>query len=109
MPRFSVNDPILVTGGAGFLGQAVVARLEREGYRSVFVPRSRDYDLVHEANVQRLYAAARPRAVIHLAARGWHRRQPGQSRLVLLRQPHDGRAAIPARSFGTRRSLTGSR
>jgi GDP-L-fucose synthase len=69
MTRFGANASIVVTGGAGFLGRAVVARLQREGYRRIFVPRSQDYDLTHEEAVARLYRDAEPQVVIHLAAR----------------------------------------
>lgn len=60
---------ITVTGGAGFLGARVVERLRAQGCRDIFVPRSRDYDLVTADGVARLYADARPDIVIHLAAR----------------------------------------
>jgi len=59
---------ITVTGGAGFLGSHVVARLKAAGAKEIFVPRSRDYDLTDMAAVRRLYADARPQVVIHLAA-----------------------------------------
>src|SRR5689334_268995 len=61
---------IVVTGGAGFLGSAVVRRLKAAGCRpeSVFVVRKADYDLVHEADVKRLYRDQKPDVVIHLAA-----------------------------------------
>ena len=58
----------LVTGGAGFLGTRVVARLHARGAREVFVPRSRDYDLRDVAAVEACLADARPDVVIHLAA-----------------------------------------
>jgi len=60
---------VLVTGGAGFLGSAVVEKLKARGCRDVFVPRSRDYNLVDADAVKRLYLDARPDLVIHLAAR----------------------------------------
>jgi GDP-L-fucose synthase len=73
---------IVVTGGAGFLGSWVVRRLQAEGCRAIVVPRSREFDLVREAAVERLYAEARPEVVIHLAARvggiGANRENPGR-------------------------------
>ncbi len=59
---------IVVTGGAGFLGQRVVAKLKTYQDVEVFVPRSADYNLVEMADVKRLYADTRPDLVIHLAA-----------------------------------------
>jgi GDP-L-fucose synthase len=44
MEGFWAGKRVTVTGGAGFLGQHLVRRLERLG-ASVFVPRRRDYDL----------------------------------------------------------------
>ena len=59
---------ITVTGGAGFLGRSVVRKLKERGCQGVFVPRSRDYNLVEEKAVKRLYRQAKPDIVIHLAA-----------------------------------------
>ncbi len=58
-----------MTGGAGFLGSFVVERLRAQGCADVFVPRSRDYDLVDMGAVKRLYAETQPHVVLHLAAR----------------------------------------
>ena len=59
---------ILLTGGAGFLGQAVQAQLAQRSVKDVVIPRRREYDLTREGDVARLYRDARPDVVIHLAA-----------------------------------------
>src|SRR5205085_4588676 len=45
---------LLVTGGGGFLGSHLVARLEREGHE-VVVARRRDYDLTRWEDGERLF------------------------------------------------------
>ncbi|MFC1964597.1 GDP-L-fucose synthase family protein [Chloroflexota bacterium] len=73
---------VAVTGGAGFLGRYLVRKLEERGCQNVFVPRSRDYDLVDKEGVKKLYQDARPDIVIHLAAVvggiGANRANPGR-------------------------------
>jgi GDP-L-fucose synthase len=66
---FWSSKRITVTGGAGFLGSFVVEKLRARGCTEIFVPRSRDYDLVEMDAVRRLYRDARPDLVLHLAAR----------------------------------------
>ena len=62
------SHSIVVTGGNGFLGKAIVANLKAKGYDKIVVPRSREYDLRHEEAIRRLYESAKPTMVIHLAA-----------------------------------------
>jgi GDP-L-fucose synthase len=73
---------IVVTGGNGFLGKNVVKKLKERGCRNIFVPRSKDYDLVKEEAVARLYRDAKPDIVIHMAAVvggiGANRENPGK-------------------------------
>jgi GDP-L-fucose synthase len=70
-----------VTGGAGFLGSHLVARLRAQGVEPV-VPRRHDYDLTVWADAERLFADARPELVYHLAAEvggiGANRANPGR-------------------------------
>lgn len=73
---------IVVTGGAGFLGSHLVARLEALDPSTIIVPRSSSYDLVNKESVEQLYADARPDIVFHLAARvggiGANQQNPGR-------------------------------
>lgn len=72
---------VMVTGGAGFLGRAVVKRLGSAGVADVFVPRSADYDLRSVDGVGESLRDGRPDVVIHLAAVvggiGANRENPG--------------------------------
>ena len=58
----------MVTGGGGFFGSFVADRLRAEDAKEVFIPRSRNYDLVDPAAVRRAYRDGNPDIVIHLAA-----------------------------------------
>lgn len=76
------DKKIVITGGAGFLGRFLVEKLREKGCNNIFIPRSRDYDLVEKEDVNKLYANTRPNIVIHLAARvggiGANRDNPGK-------------------------------
>jgi GDP-L-fucose synthase len=82
MSDFWSTKRVTVTGGAGFLGSFVVAKLRERGCQNIFIPRSQEYDLVEMESVKRLYLDARPDIVIHLAARvggiGANRENPGK-------------------------------
>ncbi len=73
---------VTVTGGAGFLGQAVLERLAARGVTEVAVPRRSEYDLVHEADASRMYDDLQPDVVLHLAGEvggiGANRANPGR-------------------------------
>jgi len=62
------NKTLLVTGGAGFLGRHVVARLREAGCEQIVVPRSAEYDLRQAADIRRLLHRHKPEVVLHLAA-----------------------------------------
>src|SRR4051794_28140880 len=60
---------VLVTGGTGFLGRAVIATLTRHGADSVATPGSADFDLRDPMQVAAAFDRHEPQLVIHLAAR----------------------------------------
>jgi len=66
---FWTNKRVTVTGGAGFLGSYLVERLREYSCQNIFVPRSKDYNLVEMEAVKRAYQDSKPDIVIHLAAR----------------------------------------
>lgn len=59
---------VVVTGGAGFLGQHMVQGLKRRGVREIFVPHQAEYDLREKTAVLDMLHDANPTMVIHLAA-----------------------------------------
>ncbi|MHC5184643.1 MAG: GDP-L-fucose synthase family protein [Planctomycetota bacterium] len=79
-----MNKKIVITGGAGFLGQHLQHRLKERGYtaENIRVPLIEDYDLTQEADCVRMYEAMQPDIVIHLAAEvggiGANRDNPGR-------------------------------
>ena len=82
MTAFWPGRRVMVTGGGGFLGQAIVRRLRASGADSIFVPRSGDYDLRTREGIDRALADGRPQLVIHAAAVvggiGANRENPGR-------------------------------
>ena len=73
---------VLVTGGSGFLGRALLERLQEAGAK-VAAPAHAEYDLLRESDVTRMFAQHRPEVVFHLAANvggiGYNLAHPGRT------------------------------
>ena len=76
------NGNIVITGGTGFLGQAVCKELRSNKYRNIIPVNSQDYDLRLYEEVKTLYVDTQPDVVIHLAATvggiGANKENPGR-------------------------------
>ena len=73
---------VTVTGGGGFLGRFVTEKLKAFAGVEVFVPRSRDYNLIEKNDIERMLDDSQPDLVIHLAAVvggiGHNQKNPGR-------------------------------
>lgn len=80
--KFWENKNVIVTGGAGFLGQSVVDQLKKRGCKNIFIPRQKEFDLRKESVIKKLYKKVNPDIVLHLAAVvggiGANRENPGK-------------------------------
>ncbi len=74
MTEFWNNKKVIVTGGAGFLGSFVIAKLKERGATDIYIPLIEDYDLTSHDDIARLFdttlAGIDPAnvVIIHLAA-----------------------------------------
>src|SRR6185295_7445032 len=79
---FWEDNRFLVTGGAGFLGTHLVENMRRRGARDIFIPRSREYDLVNADAIRQVLEDSRPDIIVHLAAAvggiGANQKTPGR-------------------------------
>jgi GDP-L-fucose synthase len=66
---FWSDKRVLITGGTGFLGSAVTRKVTERGAREVISLGSKDYDLMRQSEVERMFKEHDPDLVFNLAAR----------------------------------------
>ena len=73
--NFWKDKKVVVTGGAGFLGSFVIAKLKERGATDIYIPTIEEYDLTDHDSIRRLFDAtlangfdASQMVIIHLAA-----------------------------------------
>ena len=76
------DKKFLIKGGTGFLVQVLVNKLKFLNCKKIFIVKHKNYDLVHETQVKRLYRKYKPDIVFHLAAAvggiGINEKNPGK-------------------------------
>lgn len=79
---FWQNKRVCITGGAGFLGSFVTARLKTFNPAEIFIPTIEKYDLVDLSSIRQMLDDSRPDIIIHLAAQvggiGANREHPAE-------------------------------
>jgi GDP-L-fucose synthase len=96
-PR-TLNSRITVTGGKGFLGQHLIARLKAHGWKHITVADLPEYNLTRITDIRRLYREQKPDIVIHLAAKvggiGFNQQNPAslfyENAMMGIQLMHEG-------------------
>ena len=65
-PNLRPGQKVLVTGAGGFVGSNLIPLLQRKGCQLI-MPARRDYDLMEQTQVRRMFQDHQPELVLHLA------------------------------------------
>ena len=65
--KISLDDRVLITGGSGLVGTALINHLNKKGFSNIYYPRSSDYNLIDSKETSKMYNEIKPDMVFHLA------------------------------------------
>ncbi len=68
MNNISLDSSILITGAGGGLGKALVASLQKKGYKNILTPSRQVLDLLDSKAVLNYFSEHKPQVVLHLAS-----------------------------------------
>jgi nucleoside-diphosphate-sugar epimerase len=95
-----LDKRITITGGKGFLGQHLIARLKDRGFEHIAVADLPEYNLTKNTDVRKMYREQKPDIVIHLAAKvggiGFNQQNPAslfyENAMMGIQLMHEGYA-----------------
>lgn len=64
---FWENKRVLITGGHGFIGQAVVNEIKKFKTKKIIIPTKKQFNLTKQSDVNYLFKTSKPDIVLHLA------------------------------------------
>jgi len=96
--RRTLNKRVTVTGGKGFLGQHLIARLKAHGWKHIAIADLPEYNLTRITDIRRMYRDQKPDIVIHLAAKvggiGFNQQNPAslfyENAMMGIQLMHEG-------------------
>jgi len=96
--RSTLNKRITITGGKGFLGQHLIARLKSHGWKHIAIADLPEYNLTRITDIRRMYRQQNPEIVIHLAAKvggiGFNQQNPAslfyENAMMGIQLMHEG-------------------
>jgi nucleoside-diphosphate-sugar epimerase len=89
---------ITITGGKGFLGQHLIAKLKAHGWKHIAVADLPEYNLTRITDIRKMYREQKPDIVIHLAAKvggiGFNQQNPAslfyENAMMGIQLMHEG-------------------
>lgn len=63
------NSKILITGGSGMVGSAVINKMQENEYKNILSPKSKELNLISQDDVFKYFESHKPEFVFHIAGK----------------------------------------